>query len=84
MVPYPLFTPRLRDRRFGHVTYVTVAVKSGKLMRLLSERFAIVEKIRYQAAGKEEENIAKDPNAVMSRERWPAPWYKVRGAVNGY
>lgn len=64
------------QRRFGHVTYVTVAVKSGKLMRLLSERFAIVEKIRYEAAGKEEEDIAKDSTAVMSRERWPAPWYK--------
>ncbi|CAN0116278.1 unnamed protein product [Scytosiphon promiscuus] len=63
--------------RFGHVTYVTTAVKSGKLVNLLRERFSIIEKIRVEAeGGQEEEDIAKDPNAVMSRERWPAPCWK--------
>ncbi|CAM9544582.1 unnamed protein product [Ectocarpus sp. 12 AP-2014] len=63
--------------RFGHVTYVTTAVKSGKLIGLLRERFGIIERIRVEAeGGQEEEDIAKDPLAVMSRDRWPAPCWK--------
>lgn len=60
------------------MTYVSTSVKSGQLIHLLTERFAIVEKIRVEAqGGKEEEDIALDPNAVMSRERWPASCWKV-------
>lgn len=65
-------------RHFGHVTYVTTAVKSGKLVNLLKKRFAIIEKIRVEAqGGEEEEEIAMDPNQVMSRDRWPASCFKV-------
>lgn len=75
--PCPLV--HTRCRRFGHVTYVTVAVRCGKLMRKLARRFDILQRIRVEAeGGKEEEEIAKDPNAVMSREQWPAPCWKVR------
>lgn len=60
------------------MTYVTTAVKSGRLVELLKERFTIMQKIRVEAeGGQEEEDIAKDPNAVMSRERWPASCWKV-------
>lgn len=60
------------------MTYVTTAVNSGKLVGLLSKRFEILERIRLEAeGGQEEENIARDPDAVMSRERWPAPCWKV-------
>ncbi|CAN0385464.1 unnamed protein product [Pylaiella littoralis] len=66
------------SKHFGHVTYVSTSVKSGKLLRLLTERFAVVEKIRVEAeGGQEEEDVAMDPNAVMSRERWPAPCWKL-------
>lgn len=61
------------------MTYVTTAVKSGKLISLLRKRFGIIERIRVEAeGGQEEEDIAKDPLAVMSRDRWPAPCWKVR------
>ena len=64
--------------RFGHVTYVTTAVNCGKLVGLLSKRFEILERIRVEAeGGQEEEDIARDPHAVMSRESWPAPCWKV-------
>lgn len=60
------------------MTYVTTAVNCGKLVGLLGKRFEILERIRVEAeGGQEEEDIARDPLAVMSRERWPAPWWKV-------
>lgn len=64
--------------RFGHVTYVTTAVNCGKLVGLLAKRFEILGRIRVEAeGGQEEEDLARDPNAIMSRESWPAPCWKV-------
>lgn len=67
------------NRRFGKVTYVTVAIENGELIRLLHRRFEILEKIRVEARGQEEEDLAKNPTAVMTRTegRWRAPWWKV-------
>lgn len=49
------------------------------MVRLLARRFKILEKIRIEAqGGQEEEDMAKDPTAGMTRERWPAPCWKVR------
>lgn len=60
------------------MTYVTTAVNCGQLVHLLRERFKILERIRVEAeGGQEEEDIAKDPNAIMSREQWPVSCWKV-------
>lgn len=70
-------------RRFGRVRYVTVAVKNGDLMRLLKCRFDILDKIRWEAKGQEEEDLARDPTAVMVRtpDKWHASRWKVRASA---
>lgn len=47
-------------------------------MRVLAERFSLIEKIRYEAASREEEDMARDPSAIMTRDQYPVSCWQVR------
>ena len=55
--------------QFGHVSYVTVAIDNGELVRKLAERRLVSRMIAFETATDEDKASMFDPTEVRSEER---------------